>query len=72
MEKKFSVPLTKIYRLSHLTTNFVPWWIPNRWFLKLKNVEITFFQQKTSFSARKYEWKPPEKIPDFPLGSIYS
>jgi len=36
-----------------------------------KNVKITFFQQETSFSAGKYERKLPEKIPEFPLGSIY-
>jgi len=33
----------------------------------LKNVKITFFQQKISFSAGKYERKIPEKIPEFPL-----
>jgi len=52
----------------------MPQRMPNRWFPrfpKLKNVEITFFQQKTSFYARKYEPKLPEKIPEFPLGSIY-
>jgi len=52
LEKMPSVPLNKTYRLSHLTINFV---LPNRRFLKLKNVKITFFQQKTLFSTGKYE-----------------
>jgi len=67
LEKILSVRMTKIYRLSYLTTNFVPSRIPNSWFTKLKNVKITFFKQKTWFSVGKYE----KKIPEFLLDSMW-
>jgi len=70
LEKIPSVPLMETYQLSNLTTHFVPSRIPNSWFTKLKNVKITFFKQKTSFSAGKYRRKIPEKIPEFLLDSI--
>jgi len=53
LEKIPSVPLTKTYRLNHLTANFVLYGVSNRSFSNVKNVKITFFQQVTSFLIMK-------------------
>ena len=55
----------------HLTANFVPYGVHNRWFSNAKNVEITFFQQETSFSSEQYERNISEKILDVCLGNVY-
>jgi len=63
--------MTKSYRSSHSTENFVPKRIPNGLIPNFKNVEITFFLQETPFCGENYERKISEKIPDVSLDSTY-
>jgi len=55
LKKMSDVPLTKTYRLSHLTVNFVHERVRNRSFPDFKNVKITFFQQEMSFPGGREE-----------------